>query len=202
MWQQQRCLTSWQSASVSKKPTFMESKFQVMCHFSLKNFGDIFSSRPAHHLIMDFKFVNYFLRGNAGHEGRIGMAAVTVKEGARFNGGKIYNHVLSYLPSYARPRFIRIQVTDLINTTHPKGWHFDFFFFWQFVFFSLLECYGGDRDFQANEGKVGGGGFWPNTYPGSSLHPWRSWEELHSYGASYLRSHRIRKPQTLTVNIK
>ncbi|XP_075903971.1 long-chain fatty acid transport protein 2 [Nelusetta ayraudi] len=44
-----------------------------------------------------------------GHEGRIGMAAVTVKEGACFNGGKIYNHVLSYLPSYARPRFIRIQ---------------------------------------------------------------------------------------------
>ncbi|XP_038558125.1 very long-chain acyl-CoA synthetase isoform X1 [Micropterus salmoides] len=44
-----------------------------------------------------------------GHEGRIGMAAVTVKEGAQFDGSKIYNHVVSYLPSYARPRFIRIQ---------------------------------------------------------------------------------------------
>ncbi|XP_041791939.1 very long-chain acyl-CoA synthetase [Chelmon rostratus] len=44
-----------------------------------------------------------------GHEGRIGMAAVTVKEGAQFDGSKIYNHVVSYLPSYARPRFVRIQ---------------------------------------------------------------------------------------------
>ncbi|XP_047435834.1 very long-chain acyl-CoA synthetase-like [Mugil cephalus] len=44
-----------------------------------------------------------------GHEGRIGMAAVTVKKDARFDGSKLYNHVVSYLPSYARPRFIRIQ---------------------------------------------------------------------------------------------
>ncbi|XP_049458450.1 very long-chain acyl-CoA synthetase [Epinephelus fuscoguttatus] len=44
-----------------------------------------------------------------GHEGRVGMAAVTVKEGAEFSGSRIYNHVVSYLPSYARPRFIRIQ---------------------------------------------------------------------------------------------
>lgn len=38
------------------------------------------------------------------------MAAVTVKEGVQFDGRKIYNHVIMYLPSYARPRFIRIQV--------------------------------------------------------------------------------------------
>ncbi|XP_029284443.1 very long-chain acyl-CoA synthetase [Cottoperca gobio] len=44
-----------------------------------------------------------------GHEGRIGMAAVTVKESAQFDGSRIYNHVVSYLPSYARPHFIRIQ---------------------------------------------------------------------------------------------
>ncbi|XP_010730166.2 very long-chain acyl-CoA synthetase [Larimichthys crocea] len=44
-----------------------------------------------------------------GHEGRIGMAAVTVKEGSHFDGSQIYNHVVSYLPSYARPRFMRIQ---------------------------------------------------------------------------------------------
>ncbi|XP_035508289.1 very long-chain acyl-CoA synthetase-like [Morone saxatilis] len=44
-----------------------------------------------------------------GHEGRIGMAAITVNEGAQFDGSKIYNHVVNYLPSYARPRFIRIQ---------------------------------------------------------------------------------------------
>ncbi|XP_054467913.1 long-chain fatty acid transport protein 2 [Anoplopoma fimbria] len=44
-----------------------------------------------------------------GHEGRIGMAAVSVKDGAQFDGSRIYNHVVNYLPSYARPRFIRIQ---------------------------------------------------------------------------------------------
>lgn len=50
------------------------------------------------------------LFGNAGHEGRIGMAAVTVREGEQFDGHRTYNHMVSYLPSYARPRFIRIQV--------------------------------------------------------------------------------------------
>lgn len=50
------------------------------------------------------------LFGNAGHEGRIGMAAVIVREGEQLDGHRIYNHVVSYLPSYARPRFIRIQV--------------------------------------------------------------------------------------------
>lgn len=50
------------------------------------------------------------LFGNVGHEGRIGMAAVTVKEGTQFDGCKMYSHVVSYLPSYARPRFIRMQV--------------------------------------------------------------------------------------------
>lgn len=50
------------------------------------------------------------LFGNAGHEGRIGMAAVVVREGEQLDGHRIYNHVVSYLPSYARPRFIRIQV--------------------------------------------------------------------------------------------
>ncbi|XP_054626465.1 long-chain fatty acid transport protein 2-like [Dunckerocampus dactyliophorus] len=52
-----------------------------------------------------------------GHEGRIGMAAVTVKEDAQFDGSKIYNHVVSYLPAYARPRFIRIKdVVELTGT--------------------------------------------------------------------------------------
>ncbi|XP_059201465.1 long-chain fatty acid transport protein 2 [Centropristis striata] len=50
-----------------------------------------------------------------GHEGRIGMATVTVKEGAQFDGSRIYLHVANYLPSYARPRFIRIQ--DAVEVT-------------------------------------------------------------------------------------
>lgn len=48
-----------------------------------------------------------------GHEGRIGMAAATLKKDAPFDGSKLYDHVVSYLPSYARPRFIRLQVIQL-----------------------------------------------------------------------------------------
>ncbi|XP_029379623.1 long-chain fatty acid transport protein 2 isoform X1 [Echeneis naucrates] len=44
-----------------------------------------------------------------GHEGRIGMAAVTIKEGEHFDCSGTYKQVVSYLPAYARPRFIRIQ---------------------------------------------------------------------------------------------
>uniref|UniRef100_A0A8K9V6Z3 long-chain-fatty-acid--CoA ligase n=1 Tax=Oncorhynchus mykiss TaxID=8022 RepID=A0A8K9V6Z3_ONCMY len=44
-----------------------------------------------------------------GNEGRIGMAAVTLKWGEQFDGNKTFSHVASYLPAYARPRFIRIQ---------------------------------------------------------------------------------------------
>ncbi|XP_074534508.1 long-chain fatty acid transport protein 2-like [Halichoeres trimaculatus] len=44
-----------------------------------------------------------------GHEGRIGMAAVTLKEGEDFDCSDAYKQVSTYLPTYARPRFIRIQ---------------------------------------------------------------------------------------------
>ncbi|XP_029993431.1 long-chain fatty acid transport protein 2 [Sphaeramia orbicularis] len=44
-----------------------------------------------------------------GHEGRIGMAAVTLKEGEDFDCLDAYKQVVNYLPAYARPRFIRIQ---------------------------------------------------------------------------------------------
>ncbi|CAN9499428.1 unnamed protein product [Ophioblennius macclurei] len=44
-----------------------------------------------------------------GHEGRIGMAAITLKEGEDFDCSDTYKQVSDYLPAYARPRFIRIQ---------------------------------------------------------------------------------------------
>ncbi|KAJ0001612.1 hypothetical protein NQD34_001408 [Periophthalmus magnuspinnatus] len=44
-----------------------------------------------------------------GHEGRTGMAAVTLQEDTQFNGRDLYSHVTKYLPPYARPRFLRIQ---------------------------------------------------------------------------------------------
>ncbi|KAG5273707.1 hypothetical protein AALO_G00154540 [Alosa alosa] len=44
-----------------------------------------------------------------GHEGRIGMAAITLQEGKEFDCVDTCRHVANYLPVYARPRFIRIQ---------------------------------------------------------------------------------------------
>lgn len=38
------------------------------------------------------------------------MAAIKLKEGQQFDGGKLYAKVADYLPAYARPRFVRIQV--------------------------------------------------------------------------------------------
>lgn len=38
------------------------------------------------------------------------MAAVVLKEGEEFDCLDTYKQVVSYLPSYARPRFLRIQV--------------------------------------------------------------------------------------------
>ncbi|MCI4378876.1 hypothetical protein PGIGA_G00221400 [Pangasianodon gigas] len=43
-----------------------------------------------------------------GHEGRVGMAALTLKENREFECKKTFNHVANFLPAYARPRFIRI----------------------------------------------------------------------------------------------
>ncbi|KAM7414783.1 hypothetical protein PAMA_019546 [Pampus argenteus] len=56
-----------------------------------------------------------------GHEGRIGMAAVTLKEGEDFDCADVYKKVANYLPAYARPRFIRIQAClELTGTFKMK----------------------------------------------------------------------------------
>ncbi|KAF7658738.1 hypothetical protein LDENG_00008370 [Lucifuga dentata] len=44
-----------------------------------------------------------------GYEGRIGMAAVTLNKGEDFDCSDTYKQVVTFLPSYARPLFIRIQ---------------------------------------------------------------------------------------------
>ncbi|KAJ8393094.1 hypothetical protein AAFF_G00067770 [Aldrovandia affinis] len=56
----------------------------------------------------------------SGHEGRIGMAAVTLKEGAQFDPIGTCSQVTSYLPAYARPRFIRIQDSLEITGTFKQ----------------------------------------------------------------------------------
>ncbi|XP_034458674.1 long-chain fatty acid transport protein 6 [Hippoglossus hippoglossus] len=44
-----------------------------------------------------------------GLEGRAGMAAVIIRPGLVFDGKKLFEHVVTDLPAYAHPRFIRIQ---------------------------------------------------------------------------------------------
>ncbi|KAM4602598.1 long-chain fatty acid transport protein 2-like [Polymixia lowei] len=55
-----------------------------------------------------------------GHEGRTGMAAITLKEGMDFDTSDTYQHVKNYLPSYARPRFIRIQDSLTLTGTFKQ----------------------------------------------------------------------------------
>ncbi|XP_035508428.1 very long-chain acyl-CoA synthetase-like [Morone saxatilis] len=55
-----------------------------------------------------------------GHEGRIGMAALKLKENMDFDGKTTYQHVKNYLPSYARPRFIRIQDALVVTGTFKQ----------------------------------------------------------------------------------
>lgn len=47
----------------------------------------------------------------AGHEGRAGMASFTIRPDCVFDGKKLFENVMAHLPAYARPLFIRIQVS-------------------------------------------------------------------------------------------
>eukprot|EP00064_Thunnus_orientalis_P014002 superscaffoldBa00002368_g14043 len=69
--------------------------------------GDLFFNTGD---LLRFDHENFvYFQDRVGHEGRIGMAAVTLKEGEDFDCSDTYNKVANYLPAYARPRFIRIQ---------------------------------------------------------------------------------------------
>ncbi|XP_076876099.1 long-chain fatty acid transport protein 3 isoform X2 [Brachyhypopomus gauderio] len=50
-----------------------------------------------------------------GYEGRVGMAAVVLKEGQELDGGSLYAHLLHHLPAYAWPWFIRLRTS--LDTT-------------------------------------------------------------------------------------
>ncbi|KAH0626660.1 hypothetical protein JD844_001754 [Phrynosoma platyrhinos] len=55
-----------------------------------------------------------------GHEGKIGMAAVQLKDGLSFDGKGLYVHVKDYMPSYAIPRFIRLRESLEITETFKQ----------------------------------------------------------------------------------
>jgi fatty-acyl-CoA synthase len=52
-----------------------------------------------------------------GADGRAGMTAVVLRDGARFDAASLYAHVDAALPAYARPAFVRVQnAPDLTGT--------------------------------------------------------------------------------------
>uniref|UniRef100_UPI00358E3E3B long-chain fatty acid transport protein 2-like isoform X2 n=1 Tax=Myxine glutinosa TaxID=7769 RepID=UPI00358E3E3B len=57
-----------------------------------------------------------------GHEGRIGMAALVLKPKEKFDPKALCTHVCHYLPTYARPWFLRLQDSMELTSTfkHKK----------------------------------------------------------------------------------
>ncbi|NXK63209.1 S27A6 protein, partial [Sylvietta virens] len=73
--------------------------------------------------MMDFvQEVNIYGVSVKNYEGRTGMAAIVLKRYHTFNGEKLYKHVEDFLPSYAKPRFVRIMDVMQITATfkHQK----------------------------------------------------------------------------------
>ncbi|XP_053118384.1 long-chain fatty acid transport protein 2-like [Hemicordylus capensis] len=55
-----------------------------------------------------------------GHEGKIGMAAISLMKGLSFDGRQLYRHAKDYLPNYAIPHFIRIREALEITETFKQ----------------------------------------------------------------------------------
>lgn len=49
-----------------------------------------------------------------GHEGKAGMASLILKHNASLDLEQMYKQVVTYLPSYACPLFLRVQVSCII----------------------------------------------------------------------------------------
>lgn len=68
--------------------------------------------------LVDFlQEVNVYGVSVPGCEGKVGMAAVRLAPGQIFDGQKLYQHVCTWLPTYAAPHFVRIQETLEITST-------------------------------------------------------------------------------------
>ncbi|XP_005414455.1 PREDICTED: bile acyl-CoA synthetase [Chinchilla lanigera] len=68
--------------------------------------------------LVDFlQEVNVYGVSVPGCEGKVGMAAVRLAPGQTFDGQKLYQHVCTWLPTYAAPHFIRVQDTLEITST-------------------------------------------------------------------------------------
>lgn len=64
--------------------------------------------------------VNVYRVRVPGHEGRVGMSAVKIRDGMEFEPTRMFNHVCSFLPAYAQPRFLRIQSSMEVTRTFKQ----------------------------------------------------------------------------------
>ncbi|XP_063044433.1 long-chain fatty acid transport protein 2-like [Engraulis encrasicolus] len=72
-------------------------------------------------IMLDFiEEVNVYGVKVPGHEGRIGMASIKVAEGMDFDCRATHEHLKAYLPSYAQPRFIRMQNSLDVTGTYKQ----------------------------------------------------------------------------------
>lgn len=55
-----------------------------------------------------------------GYEGRVGMAAIVLKQDHKLNGAKLYDHLVKTLPTYAWPWFLRIQSSLDVTETFKQ----------------------------------------------------------------------------------
>ncbi|XP_071757571.1 long-chain fatty acid transport protein 2-like isoform X2 [Centroberyx gerrardi] len=83
---------------------------------------NVATTEVADHLIMVdcIEEANVYGVKVPGHEGRIGMAALKLREDMDFDSRATYQHVKTYLPSYARPRFIRIRDSLAVTGTFKQ----------------------------------------------------------------------------------
>ncbi|XP_029437490.1 solute carrier family 27 member 3 isoform X2 [Rhinatrema bivittatum] len=67
-----------------------------------------------------FQEVNIYGVTVPGHEGRAGMAALVLRLQHKFDGKRLYHHVVDLLPFYSIPRFVRIQDSLDITETFKQ----------------------------------------------------------------------------------
>lgn len=120
----------------------------------------------------------------AGLEGRAGMAAITPREGRCFDTAAFYQHVAKFLPNYARPRFIRVQVsgTTFFSVCLVPPLHF-----YPLVLLVLAGLPGRHRHFQVPEDGASEGGLRPQSGGAPALFPGRTAAGLRAADAGNLR---------------
>lgn len=127
------------------------------------------------------------------------MAAVILRPGAAFDGKKLFEHARRDLPAYARPLFIRLQVSARVARPHSSE-------MWVVETSAVrLPPPGGDGDdqhLQAAEVPAGAEWIRPLQDPGPPLRPGLPAGELRSSDGRRLPEHPVRRAQALDSRVQ